>query len=80
MKKFNQLPNGDTLIDYIAYAQESYRSHEKEYDIPFEDEKLIWIILDWGSMFGEFTEDEKQYLEQEWNITEYELKKITEEE
>lgn len=79
MNKYNKLANGDTLIDHIAHAQEDYRAyHGKGYGIPFESEELIWAIQDWHSMFGEFTEEEKKYLHDGWDISEQELKELTE--
>lgn len=79
MEKFKKLANGDTLIDHIAHAQENYRMcHKEGYGIPFESEELLWAIQDWHSMFGGFTENEKKYLQDEWDISEQELKEFAE--
>lgn len=70
-----------TLQDYVAQAKREYDEKQKKFEekygfpseIPFEDEGLVYAILDWHSMKGEFTQEELDWLREEYDFEDYDI-------
>ena len=71
-----------TLQDYVAKSKKEYEDDQAEWKerngghysgIPFEDEQLIFAILDYYTMKGEFTQEELDWLNREYDIDEHEV-------
>lgn len=75
------------LRDYVNEAKERYDKHANEFfkrfgvypSIPFEDENLIYAVLDYYGAMGEFTADDLEFWRMNTDITEDDINYILEE-
>lgn len=70
------IATGETLRDYLERNQREYRKIlevNPRYSIPWEDENLPYVIMDWCSMMGDVDYDERAMLEEEYGLTDEEI-------
>lgn len=83
-EKSNTIHCGGTILtlkEYIAAAKCRHDVFEEDflkrnglpYGIPFDDEDLPNAICDWYSMVGEFSEEELTYLEEVWDLDQWDV-------